>query len=148
MTLVRRFLILFLSFVGIADTVYITQQILSNVPINCSVDGYNGCNIVALSVYSHIFGIPISIYGIVFYSVIFILTAITFVWMLEIFWKFIRIFAAIGVVVSIILTGIEIFVIQAICFYCVFSAIISILIACVAYWRIKKHKVTLIQAHQ
>ncbi len=140
MTLLRRFLILSLSFIGIADTVYITRKVLLNVPTNCSIDGYNGCNTVALSAYSHIFSIPMSIYGIIFYGAIFILTAVTFIWMLEIFLKFIRILAAIGVVVSIILTGIEIFVIQAICFYCVFSAIISILIACVAYWRIKNIK--------
>lgn len=148
MTFVRRLIILFLSFIGIADTVYITQQLLLNVPTNCSVDGYNGCNIVALSVYSHIFGIPMSMYGIVFYSIIFILTAVTFVWMLEILWRFIRILAAIGAIVSIILTGIEIFVIQAVCFYCAFSAVISTFIVCVAYWHIKEHKVTLIQTYK
>ena len=107
MTRTRRLIVLFLSFFGIADAAYITQHAFDGTPTACSVNGYDGCRIVAQSIYSHLLGIPLSVYGLLFYALLFTLTAITLVWVSVYIDKIIRGLAILGVLVSIIFMWIE-----------------------------------------
>ena len=110
-----------LGLAGLAITTYLTTNAILHSEIACSIDG---CNTVLNSKWAKIFGVPASAYGMVTYSLIMlgalhafqsptnslpgkIVTGIS---------------SAIGLVGSIYLTIIEIFVIKALCTYCITSA--------------------------
>ncbi len=93
MTHTRRFVVLLLSFFGIVDATYLTKHALSGIPTACTINGYDGCSIVAQSAYSHLFGLPLSMYGFLFYASLFVLTAITLVWVSVYIDKIIVLFA-------------------------------------------------------
>lgn len=140
MTRARRLIVLLLSFFGIADTTYLTQHALSGTPTVCSINGYDGCRIVAQSIYSHLFGIPLSVYGFLFYASLFILTAITIVWVSSFADKIIQAIAIIGVLASTIFMWIQATIIHAFCMYCIFSAVLTVLIVLVVFWYKKPAK--------
>jgi len=124
--------ILILAFFGLADSAYIAQTEASNTPLICNVDNLSGCNIVASSPYAHLFGIPLAEYGVVFYSLIFILAALELALFNRLLRRIIQGISLIGVVASLYFTLIEIFVINALCIYCLVSAFITLLVLIVA----------------
>ena len=117
-----------LGLAGLAITTYLTTNAILHSEIGCSIDG---CNTVLKSKWAKIFGVPASAYGMFTYSLIMlgalhafqsptnnllgrIVTAIS---------------SAIGLVGSIYLTIIEIFVIKALCPYCITSAALVVVSA-------------------
>jgi uncharacterized membrane protein len=110
--------VLALSFAGMVDTLYLSLSRDSG-PVPCHIT--EGCGDVLNSVYSEIAGIPISWFGLAFYLVAFGLAVF------EIFggYNILRILfwpAAAALATSLALTGIQVFVIQAYCEYCLTSA--------------------------
>ena len=112
-----------LSLIGLADAIYLTY-------IKLAADGIcvagEGCEIVNTSVYSQIYGIPVAVLGGLAY------VAMLVVLLLELrneFFEFngplivlgISIF---GVLYSAYLTYLELYVIRAICEFCVLSAVV------------------------
>lgn len=118
--------ILFLAFFGLADSIYLTQHELSGTPLLCNIQNLSGCNIVAGSQYSHIFGIPLAEFGILFYSVIFILSALEIVIFDQLIRRALQLVSFVGVLSSLYFTFIQVFVIGAFCIYCFASAIIAL----------------------
>ncbi len=119
--------ILFLAFAGLADSAYIAQHEVSGTPLLCNINNLSGCNIVATSPYSHLFGIPLAVYGIVFYGIIFVLAALELVIFDRLLRRFLQGMAFIGVIASLYFTLIQVFVIGALCVYCLASAGIALL---------------------
>jgi len=117
-----------LGLAGLAVTTYLTSNALSHTEVGCSV---SGCNTVLSSKWSKIFGIPVSVFGMATYAAIMlgalhayqspiddlrgrgVVTALT----------------GVGVLASIVLTAIELFVIKATCQYCITSAILVLVVA-------------------
>ncbi len=131
----QRVFVGILSFLGIADAAYITQHAFSGIPAACSINGYDGCSIVDKSIYSHLFGFPLSMYGFIFYTSLFILVAITFVWVSARVERSIQIIAVVGVLASSIFIWIQAYLIKAFCIYCVFSAILTVFIVLIVFWH-------------
>lgn len=128
-------LILILAFCGLADSVYLAQHEVSGTPLLCNIDSsavLSGCNVVASSPYSHLFGIPLAEYGVLFYGILFLLAALE----LAIFHRRVRralqFISLIGVLISFYFILIQVFVIKALCIYCLASALITLLIFIVA----------------
>lgn len=120
--------ILIFAFLGIADSTYLTQQELSGTPLICNIQNLSGCNIVASSQYSHIFGIPLAEFGILFYSVLFVLAALELVMFDHLLRRSLQIVSLVGVISSVYFTALQIFVIGALCVYCIASALITLFI--------------------
>lgn len=120
-------LILILAFCGIADSAYIAQHELSGTPLICNVQNLTGCNIVASSPYSHLFGVSIAEYGILFYGILFALAALELVLFDRILRRVLQGISLVGVLASAYFTFIEIFRIDAFCIYCLASALIALL---------------------
>ncbi len=118
-------LILVLAFCGLADSVYLTQHELSGTPLLCNIQNLSGCNVVASSQYSHVFGIPLAEFGILFYSILFVLAALEIVLFDQLLRRVIQIVALLGVISSLYFTSIQIFFIGAFCVYCLASAVIA-----------------------
>ena len=121
-------LILIFAFFGIADSAYLTQSELSGTPLLCNIQNLSGCNAVAESQYSHIFGIPLAEFGILFYSLLFVLAALELVIFDQLLRRTLQAVSLIGVIASLYFTFVQMFLINAFCIYCLASAIIALFI--------------------
>ncbi|KKW39419.1 hypothetical protein A3I46_00380 [Candidatus Kaiserbacteria bacterium RIFCSPLOWO2_02_FULL_54_13] len=121
-------LILVLSFAGIADSAYLAQHKANGTPLICNIQNLSDCNIVANSQYSYIFGIPIAELGVLFYSIMFVLAALELALFDRLLRRVLQAFSLVGLLISIFSTIVQVFVINALCIYCLASALISLLI--------------------
>lgn len=110
------------AFVGFLDSAYLSVKHFIGSPVTCGF--FTGCDIVTSSSYSAIAGIPIALIGALYYLTWVILG----VWYLDsrnsLFFTFLPL-TSVGFLASLILIGIQVFVIHAICLYCVLSAATS-----------------------
>lgn len=110
---------------GIIDSIYLFIIKVTNNKALC-IEGVGDCWSVNTSIYSEIFGIPVSILGLLMYA------AILFLWIMlprnPLFQRYAPILnfglSLVGVIFSAYLTYVEIAVIKAICPFCVISAIL------------------------
>ncbi len=117
---------LIISAIGFIDATYLTTQHFLGAPVACSI--LKGCEQVTTSPYSLIFGIPVSLLGSLYYLTILILSVI-YLDSKKI--KFLNIIAKItpfGFLASLYFVYLQIFVIKAICLYCMGSATTSTLL--------------------
>jgi uncharacterized membrane protein len=118
-----------LSLIGIIFSAYLTYYKiwLDSTPF-CPVEG---CNTVLESEYAVIFGIPVSVIGLLGFIAVFALALIRLMYPMDwngIFLEFILLLALLGVGFGIYLTYLELFVIFAICVYCVVCFVLMILV--------------------
>ncbi len=121
-------LILIFAFAGLADSIYLAQHESSGTPLICNIENLSGCNIVANSQYSRIFGIPTADFGVLFYSILFVLAALELAIFDKLLRRVLQAFALVGLIVSVITTAVQIFLINALCVYCLASAVITVII--------------------
>ena len=131
-------LILILSVLGIAVSLYLIYVKLTSSTVIC---GIGDCGAVQNSKYSQLFGIPVAAFGVLYYFVMFALTyvleqkpnkTLTTVKYLWVLW---------GVGFSVYLTYLELYVIHAICMWCVISLVVVLLIAVVSAVEWKKNAI-------
>lgn len=129
----RLWLMRLLALVGIGVSGYLAWTHLAGRPVVCGQS--QGCDIVQQSVYSEVAGIPVALLGLVSYITLFALTLLRgrspenlddYI-PLAIFG-----ISLIGVLYSAYLTYLELYVIYAICWWCVSSAIIITIILLLA----------------
>ncbi len=139
-TLYRTLLIIVTALVGLVDALYLFAHRISGEPLSCGASG--GCNIVAASPHSVIFGIPLSLLGVIFYFGIIILVAIRTLPVRAYLESFIpykralRVYVVAGLASSAYFTYLQAFVINAWCRYCVLSACTTLIIfILVMTWR-------------
>ncbi len=125
-------LILLLAFCGLADSAYLYQKESVNAPLICNVENLSGCNVVAASKYSRLFGVSIAEYGLVFYGAIFAIAALEIVLFRPILRRLLQWLALAGIAASLYFTFNEVFLIKALCMYCLASALITLLILILA----------------
>jgi len=126
-----------LAFIGFFDSLYLTIIKLTNNKALC-LEGVGDCWTVNMSVYSELAGIPISVLGMGAYLV---LIAILFLETKGAFWEnnspilFFGIALA-GTIYSAYLTYVEIYVIKAICPFCVISAVVILALLVISIVRL------------
>lgn len=121
-------LILFFAFCGLADSAYLAQHESSGTPLICNIENLSGCNLVANSSYSKVFGVSLAELGVVFYSLMFIFAALELVFFNQLLRRVIQGLAVIGLLMSLFSTIIQVFYIEALCVYCLASALITVFI--------------------
>lgn len=121
-------LMLLLAFCGIANAAYIAQNESSGTPLLCNLENLSGCNIVVASPYASFLGISVAEYGVVFYSIIFVLAALELFLLSAFVRRLLQGISLLGVIASACFVLLQIFVIKAFCIYCTISALISLLI--------------------
>jgi uncharacterized membrane protein len=121
--------VLALSFAGMVDTLYLSMSRNSG-PVPCHIT--EGCGDVLNSVYSEVAGVPLSWFGLAFYAGVFSAAVFEIFGgsntLRLVFWP-----AAAALAVSAVLTGIQVFVLQAYCEYCLSSAGLSTAIFFLAF---------------
>ncbi|MBU6214956.1 vitamin K epoxide reductase family protein [Patescibacteria group bacterium] len=120
--------ILVLAFAGLADSFYLAEHEISGTPLICDIQNLTGCNIVANSGYSHLFGIPAAYFGVALYGGLFILAALEIVLYDRVVRRMLQAVASLIFLFSLVSTGIQLFLIKALCIYCLGSGFIALLI--------------------
>ncbi|MCL4390275.1 MAG: vitamin K epoxide reductase family protein [Patescibacteria group bacterium] len=108
-----RILILVLALVGVFDAGVLTAQHLVTLNLPCPVGG--GCELVLRSKYAAVGPVPLAAFGLVYYLTIFWLA-------LKKQTKLLLGLMVVGVVFSAYLVYLQLFVIHALCQYCLVSA--------------------------
>jgi dihydroorotate dehydrogenase subfamily 2 len=119
--------LLILAAAGIIDSAYLTYEHFAvDSSVTCGFGIFNECGRVLQSVYSVVYGIPLALFGFIYYSTLFAaLTAITLKDSKLV--KFLLlILTPIGVLTSLYLVYLQFFILNALCLYCMLSAIISL----------------------
>lgn len=121
-------IILVLAFCGLANSFYLSQHEKSGVPLLCTTQNLSGCNTVANSPYSHLFGIPLADYGVFFYGIVFVLAALEILLFDQFLRRALQGMALVGVLASVYFTAVQIYFIGAFCTYCAVSTAIALLV--------------------
>ena len=119
-----------LSFLGFVDTSYLTLEHYLHQTPRCIL--FSGCDLVTTSAYSTIGPVPIALLGFLFYLSVFFLMLFYVDRKKVLALKLIALGAALGFVFTLYLVYLQLFVLHAICIYCMFSALTSTCIALVS----------------
>jgi uncharacterized membrane protein len=115
-----------LALFGLADSTYLTATHYVGETVSCSVLG--GCEQVLTSKYATISGVPIAALGIVYYSMLFLAAYYIFLGSKKAL-SALKAIIVIGVLVTLGLLYLQIWVIHSICQFCMISALLTTIIA-------------------
>ncbi len=118
--------IMALSLIGLLDSGYLTAHKLFGTPLRCGI--VSGCEIVSQSQYSTVFGIPLSLIGMLFYLTMFFGALVYREFGITKTLKAVSVLSIASVLTSAWLVGVQLFIIHAICIYCMLSAGISLVL--------------------
>ena len=137
-------LFLVLAFIGFFDATYLTvKHFLGAIP-PCSI--VEGCEKVLTSEYAVIAGIPIALVGSIYYSTLFLLTIFSFSLEGKKYFILASRLSVLGFLVSLWLVYLQLFVVKAVCLYCVFSAVVSMLLFCLGALVVLRERRRLIES--
>ena len=127
--MIRRQAIVLLALVGLLVATYLWLYKIGVIgELQC---GTGGCEVVQTSRYAELFGVPVALYGVVGYAVLFILGLVGLRPARAGDRRIAALLAALatsGFAFTLYLTSLELFVIHAVCRWCVTSAAIMIAI--------------------
>ena len=131
-----RFVLGALAVAGLLISAYLTWAHFLGVPPVC-ISGSGGCETVQTSRYATIFGVPVSVLGLIAYAGLLVSASLrdevgVYVGLL---------IALVGTLFSAYLTYLEVFVIHAICQWCLASAAVmvaALLCAALGAWHLAK----------
>ncbi len=118
--------VLILSFIGFLDASYLTFKHYSGTPINCAI--FNGCEEVTNSKYATIGPVPVALLGAIYYALIFLLVIAYLDSKNPKFFNLAALMTPLGLIASLGLVYLQLFIIKAICLYCMVSAADSTLL--------------------
>lgn len=121
-------LIMVLALFGLADSAYLAEHAANGVPLFCDIGNLSGCNVVAASQYSQIFGVPLAVYGVFFYSVMLVLAVLELSIDDRRLRRILQGLSLVGVLSSLYFIFIQVYLIGAFCIYCFASALIALFI--------------------
>ncbi|MDQ2932904.1 MAG: vitamin K epoxide reductase family protein [bacterium] len=130
--------ILIVAVLGFADATYLTVEHYRGVIPPCSVA--SGCETVLTSVYSKIFGIPVSLFGAIYYLLILIGVYSYFDTKKTVYLKWALLLTSLGFLMTLGLVYIMAFVLKAYCQYCLLSAATSTILFVTALIVLSKYR--------
>ena len=122
-TKILIWLVLAVAFFGFIDATYLAVKFFNGTELNCGLTG--GCNVVTTSEYATLFGIPVALLGSFFYATILFLSLLFIDRQYKSLPKLLLALTATGFLMSLYFVSLQLFVIDAICVYCMVSATTS-----------------------
>ncbi|TAN58114.1 vitamin K epoxide reductase family protein [Patescibacteria group bacterium] len=114
------------ALIGFIDASFLTIEHYRGVVPPCSI--ISGCEKVTTSDYSKVFGIPLALFGAVYYFALLVLIIAYFDLKNAIILKIAALITPIGLLASIYFVYLQLIVLKAICLYCMISAAASIIL--------------------
>ncbi len=124
----KQLFLYMLCLIGIGISMYLTYTKVTSSSVACI---NAGCNTVQTSKYSELFGIPMGVFGLGFYFALF-----TLLFKAKESWA--KLLLVWGNIYSLYLTYLELFVIKAICVWCVGSFVVIILMTILLFTKLKE----------
>lgn len=124
----KQLFLYMLCLIGIGISMYLTYTKVTSSSVACI---NAGCNTVQTSKYSELFGIPMGVFGLGFYFALF-----TLLFKAKENWA--KLLLVWGNIYSLYLTYLELFVIKAICVWCVGSFVVIILMTILLFTKLKE----------
>lgn len=115
--------LIIVSFIGFLDASYLTVAHYGGIDLTCTI--LKGCEEVTTSEYSVIFGVPLALLGVFYYLTVLLLSLIYFDTKNRFILKIIPPLTVAGLFASAWFVYLQLFVIKAICEYCMISAATS-----------------------
>ncbi len=113
-----------LSFLGMMDSAYLTLKHFTPTPVVCTI--FHSCNAVLRSSYALWGGIPVAIFGLLYYVFLFILGLIAILPERRTkILQWVRGISVSGFLASLWFLYVQTFLLQAFCFWCLISASVS-----------------------
>jgi uncharacterized membrane protein len=133
------FIIIALSFIGLADTAYLSVFAYMNAVPSCAI---GGCEIVLTSVYSKFFGVPLAYLGLVYYAYLFLLAVLI---VIDPKSKTLAGAMMLYTLLGLALSAVFEFYIQGVligtyCMYCAISALTTLALSAAAIWHWRRAK--------
>ena len=123
-----------LSFLGLVDASYLAAKHYSGTIPPCAI--IKGCEAVTTSQYATIGGISVALLGAIYYLIVLIISIAIIDTGNNFLKKFLSRFSIIGLLASLWFISLQVFVLKALCLYCLVSAFSSISIFILARWRL------------
>ncbi|MFO8030818.1 MAG: vitamin K epoxide reductase family protein [Cyclonatronaceae bacterium] len=114
------------AFVGFADAVYLTASHYIGALPTCTIIA--GCDEVALSAYSTIGPVPVALFGVIFYIIMLVASVVWLDMRTDHIWRYLPLLTVPAFLFSMWLVYLMFFVIDAICVYCLVSALTTTLL--------------------
>lgn len=127
---------LVIAFIGFSDAAYLVVQHYSGQLPVCSE--VNGCDVVAMSDYATIVGIPVALFGAIFYALMLVLGVAWLDTKKPVVLKLLLLFTIPAFLFTVWLIYHMFFSIEAICIYCLLSASTTTLILILSLWFYSK----------
>lgn len=128
-------LVVVLALLGLVDAAYLTQVAYTGGSLTCSIAGLSGCNVVAQSAYSKVFGVPLALYGVVFYAGFLLVFLFSRIRPHHRLFLIVTLMGLVGVLFSTYFLYVQIVLIKALCIYCIGSAMVTYLLSILTYQR-------------
>lgn len=117
------FAIVFLSFLGFLDASYLTLERYRGGVLPCYI--FETCDLVTNSAYGTIFGVPVSFAGVGYYLFVFIAALYYLDTRNRLALFVVKYLPIAGLLAALWFTYLQVFVLNAFCFYCLISAGLS-----------------------
>ncbi len=130
-----RILIIILSLAGLGIMAYLTYIHYANLQSFCDLTQEVSCDVVTTSIYSEIFGIPVSVLGLLYFAGI--LALVIFSRRKEIF-QAVFLVTLFALIPSLYLSFVELFFIKSICILCETSKVLMLGILIVSFMFIRR----------
>lgn len=121
-------ILLFFSLIGLTDASYLTYEHYAKIIPPCTIGSIFDCGTVINSSYAYIFNIPVSVWGVVHYSILSLLSIAFFIYKIKQLIRIFSMFSTLGLLFSIYFVYIQVIILKTLCFYCMLSAINSFII--------------------
>lgn len=116
------FVIIALTFIGFFDAGYLTYEHYSLAIPPCSLHSwFSDCGVVLTSKYSTVFGMPVALFGALYYIVAFVLSVYALISTGKNILHVLFVVVSLGALTALYFIVLQLFILHAICPYCMLS---------------------------
>lgn len=123
------FILILFTILGVLDAGYLALSEKSATNLSfCSLGSWSNCYNVLTSAYAYLWGIPLSLIGLIHYSTLSLSIIFAFITKKRFWIYWFLLFSLVGFLMSAYLMSVQLFILKNICTFCTISALISFII--------------------
>lgn len=124
----KRLALYVFTLIGLADSIFLTYEHYNPLAFQCTPGSILDCGKVLNSEYAFILGVPVAVWGVIHYSYVLIMALILHRFPSRIGVTLLLLETAVGLAMTVYFVAMQLFVIGAICYFCMLSAVCTTII--------------------